>query len=568
MSWRKGLIPAIPALLFLALFFLLPVAEMLMGSFQNASGELSLTNFERIASTPVYGRVLGITFWVSALTAILSVVLAYPVAYLLARMSPMGRERWLLWIMLPFWTSYLIKTYAWMLLLSRKGLLTVLASDVLDNPSGLVPALSGVLIGMVHSMLPLAVITLLPIMRSIDQRLAPAAQTLGASPAMSFFSIFLPLSAPGIAAAVLLVFITSLGFFIVPALLGSPREMMVAQLVISSVLDLFDMNFAGALSVVLLACSLIVFVIYDRVAGLSSLGGEAPKERQSGRGLQILFWLGHVFSGGGSGRRSGGGDGVVLTGYSVLLVMLLILPVLVVVPLAFTSSPFIAFPPKLFSFKWFEEFFTSAVWQAALFRSLGVGIATALLALVLGFGATMAMTRLSARWRKGLFALFIAPLIVPRIVIALGLLYLFSRMGLAGKDIGLVLGHTVLALPYVVVTLSAAFKQYDWRLDDAARILGAGTFTRLRTVTLPLMSASLVSAFLLAFITSFDDLTIAIFVSGGINTTLPKQMWDSIQLALTPTLAAVSTTLLVFIVLFAVIAQWVSRRSASKRQGL
>jgi ABC-type spermidine/putrescine transport system permease subunit II len=126
----------------------------------------------------------------------------------------------------------------------------------------------------------------------------------------------------------------------------------------------------------------------------------------------------------------------------------------------------------------------------------------------------------------------------------------------------------VLALPYVVVTLSAAFKQYDWRLDDAARILGAGAFTRLRTVTLPLMSASLVSAFLLAFITSFDDLTIAIFVSGGINTTLPKQMWDSIQLALTPTLAAVSTTLLVFIVLFAVIAQWVSRRSNSKRQGL
>jgi ABC-type spermidine/putrescine transport system permease subunit II len=167
-----------------------------------------------------------------------------------------------------------------------------------------------------------------------------------------------------------------------------------------------------------------------------------------------------------------------------------------------------------------------------------------------------------------LFVLFIAPLIVPRIVIALGLLYLLSRIGLAGKDLGLVLGHTVLALPYVVVTLSAAFKQYDWRLDDAARVLGASTFTRLRTVTLPLMSASLVSAFLLAFITSFDDLTVAIFVSGGINTTLPKQMWDSIQLALTPTLAAASTTLLVFIVFFAVVAQWVSRRSISKRKGL
>ena len=566
MSLPRRLLPAIPALLFLAVFFLLPVAEMLMGSFQDSAGDLSLSNFERIASTPVYGRVLGITFWISALTAILSVLLAYPVTYLLTRLSPQGRERWMLWIMLPFWTSYLVKTYAWMLLLSRKGLVTSLVAQFIDNPSGMVPALSGVLIGMVHSMLPLAVITLLPIMRSIDQRLAPAAQTLGASGPMSFFSFFLPLSAPGIAAAALLVFITSLGFFIVPALLGSPREMMVAQLVISSVLDLFDMHFAGALSVVLLICSLLVFVIYDRVAGLSSLGGEAPKGRQSGLGLRLLFAIGHFCSRFSSGRPRGG-DGVMLPGYSVLLVLLLILPVLVVIPLAFTSSPFIAFPPKLYSFKWFIEFFTSPVWQAALLRSFGVGVATALLALVLGFGATMAMTRMSARWRKGLFALFIAPLIVPRIVIALGLLYLFSRLGLAGKDLGLVLGHTVLALPYVVVTLAAAFRQYDMRLDDAARILGAGTFTRLRTVTLPLMAGSLMSAFLLAFITSFDDLTVAIFVSGGINTTLPKQMWDSIQLALTPTLAAVSTTLLGFIVLFVVVAQWVARRSLSKRQG-
>jgi ABC-type spermidine/putrescine transport system permease subunit I len=567
MNLRRGLLPAIPALAFLGLFFLLPVGEMLMGSFQDANGGLSLGNFERIAATPVYGRVLGITFWISALTALLAVLLAYPIAYLLTRLSPYGRERWMLWIMLPFWTSYLVKTYAWMLLLSRKGLVTTLAASLMDNPSGWVPALSGVLIGMVHSMLPLAVITLLPIMRSIDQRLAPAAQTLGASRAMGFFSIFLPLSAPGIAAAALLVFITSLGFFIVPALLGSPREMMVAQLVISSVLELFDLRFAGALSVVLLACSLVVFLVYDRVAGLSSLGGEAPQGKRSGRGLHLLIWLGHLGARFGK-ERAREGDGRLLTGYSVLLVALLILPVLVVVPLAFTSSPFIAFPPKMFSVKWFVEFFTSPVWQAALLRSFGVGIATALLALVLGFGATLALTRLSAGWRKGLFVLFIAPLIVPRIVIALGLLYLFSRLGLAGTDLGLVLGHTVLALPYVVVTLSAAFKQYDWRLDDAARVMGAGTFTRLRTVTLPLMSASLVSAFLLAFITSFDDLTVAIFVSGGINTTLPKQMWDSIQLALTPTLAAASTTLLVFIVFFAVVAQWVSRRSISKRKGL
>lgn len=566
MSLRRGLLPALPALLFLGAFFLLPVAEMLVGSVQGNAGELTLANFERIASTPIYARVLWITFWISALTAVLAVLLAYPIAYLLCRLSPHGRERWLLWIMLPFWTSYLVKTYAWMLLLSRKGLLTTLAAKVVDDPSGLVPALSGTLIGMVHAMLPLAVFTLLPIMRTIDKRLMPAAETLGASRAMSFFSVFLPLSGPGVAAASLLVFITSLGFFIVPALLGSPREMMVAQLVISSVLDLFDLHFAGALSVVLLVCSLLVFWLFDRVAGLSSLSGEAPKNRRAGVSQHLLIGLGHALSG-LLPRRYGQGDSLILTGYSVLLVALLILPVLVVIPLAFTSAPYIAFPPKLFSLKWFAEFFFSPVWQAALWRSLSVGVLTALFAVILGFGATLALTRLPSRWNKLLFALFISPLIVPRIVIALGLLYLFSRIGLAGRDLGLVIGHTVLALPYVVVTLSAAFKQYDWRLDDAARILGASPLTRLRTVTLPLMSSSLVSAFLLAFITSFDDLTIAIFVSGGINTTLPKQMWDSIQLALSPTLAAVSTTLVAFIVVFALLARWVSSRATAKLQG-
>jgi len=130
-----------------------------------------------------------------------------------------------------------------------------------------------------------------------------------------------------------------------------------------------------------------------------------------------------------------------------------------------------------------------------------------------------------------------------------GLFYLFARMGLTGTDAGLVLGHTVLAIPYVVVTMAAALKRYDWRLDDAAKILGASSSARLRTVMLPILLPSMASAFLFAFLTSFDELTIAIFVSGGLKTTLPKQMWDDMLLQVNPTLAAVSTTLLAIITL-------------------
>ncbi|VVD60163.1 ABC transporter permease [Pandoraea morbifera] len=561
-AWPQHLarwLPAVPALLFLAVFFIVPVVEILQGGLYDADGVLSVAQFARMTHSVVYVKVLASTFWIAFLTAALSVLLGYPVAYLLARLPARSRERWLLWIVLPFWTSYLVKTYAWMLLLSKTGLLTVVATHLglIDSAGTLAPSLTGVLIGMVHAMLPLAVMTMLPIMRGINMQLVQAAQTLGADRATGFFTVFLPLSGAGAAAAGLLVFISSLGFFIVPALLGSPRESMVAQLVISSVLELFDLRFAGALSTVLLLCSIVVFYVYDRVVGLSSLAGEAPERRAGagGRMLPALIAIGRLagrFSFSRGRERADGGFG--LKAYTWAVVLALVLPIAFVVPLAFTKQSFVAFPPELFTMKWFVAFLESSVWQAALLRSLGVGFATAALALVLGFGASLALVRLPSRWRKPLFAVFIAPLIVPRIVVAVGLLYLFARWELAGTNAGLVIGHTVLAIPYVVVTLSASFKRFDWRLDDAAKMLGASAFTRVRTVLLPLLAASLGSAFLFAFIVSFDDLTIAIFVSGGINTTLPKQMWDDIQLAVTPTLAAVATSL-VFLMVFIV---WLS----------
>ncbi|WP_233837104.1 ABC transporter permease subunit [Paraburkholderia sp. ZP32-5] len=567
------ILPVLPTLLFLLVFFIVPVGEILQGGLVSGDGTFGLAQFARIARTPVYAKVLWITFAISFITAAFSIVLGYPVAYLLSRVSERVRERWLLWIMLPFWTSYLVKTYAWMLLLSKTGVLSTiaLALGLVHETTGTIPSLTGVLIGMVHSMLPLAVMTMLPVMRGIDDRLAQAAETLGAERSTSFFTVFLPLSSPGVAAAGLLVFISSLGFFIVPSLLGSPRETMIAQLVISSVLELFDMHFAGALSTVLLVCSIAIFFVYDRVVGLTSLTGEVSDKQRGSRAqgfrLALLIAAGRLCA--PLVRRRGGlqpqYDGVRVFSplglFTMAILIVLVVPVLSVIPYAFTKSDFIAFPPKLFSLRWFGTFLGSPVWQSATIRSFEVGFGTAVLSLALGFGATLAMTRMPQRATKPLFALLVAPLIVPRIVVAVGLLYLLSRFGLTGTNTGLIIGHTVLAIPYVVVTLAAGFRRFDWRLDDAARVMGASPWQRIRTVVLPLLMASVTAAFLFAFLVSFDDLTIAIFVSGGINTTLPKQMWDDIQLAITPTLAAVSTTLVVLIALVIAVSSWIKRRA-------
>jgi len=547
-------LPGIPAILFLIVFFIVPVLEILVNSFSSSDGTWGFAQYVRIGQQPAYLRVLGVTLMISALTALLSVALAYPFAYLLSQITAKQRARWLIWLLIPFWTSYLVKTFAWILLLSRTGVLRSLADafGAGEITSSLIPSLTGVLVGMVHAMVPLAVMSMLPIMQGIDSQLSRAAHTLGAGRRTAFFTIFMPLSMSGAAAAGLLVFITSLGFFIVPALLGTPRETMVGQLVISVILELFDMPFAGALSVLLLAVTIVVFIAYDRWVGLSSMSGDAPARRGGSPRMQAFWgalgrWADQALPApkrGTVARRPWS-----LHVYGALVALFLMLPVLTVVPISFTSSNFLAFPPQGFSLRWYETFMSSPAWQSAFVRSVLVATSTALIAVALGLGAALMLVKMRGKIGNALFSFFVAPLILPRIVIAVGLFYLFARMGLTGTDAGLVLGHTVLAIPYVVVTMAAALKRYDWRLDDAAKILGASSAARLRTVMLPILLPSMASAFLFAFLTSFDELTIAIFVSGGLKTTLPKQMWDDMLLQVNPTLAAVSTTLLAIITL-------------------
>jgi len=154
----------------------------------------------------------------------------------------------------------------------------------------------------------------------------------------------------------------------------------------------------------------------------------------------------------------------------------------------------------------------------------------------------------------------LSPLIVPRIVTAVALFYLYSGLGLVGTLTGLVIGHAVLAIPYVTLTVMAVLATYDDRLDQAAATLGAGRTQTLRRVTLPVIKAGLFSAFLFAFVTSFDDLTIALFVTGGAVSTLPRQLWTDLLLQINPTLAAVSTLVLVFMVALLAVNEAIRRR--------
>lgn len=563
-----------PGSVFLAVFFVLPVVRLLLLSLRDPGGAASLAHYAEIVRTPVYLQVLMITFRIAALTAAISVMLGYPLAYWLTRQPENSRAKWLFFVLLPFWTSYLVKTFAWMIILGRNGVINRLLIDasLIDRPLPLLNNELGVMVGMVHAMLPLAVLTMLPVMIGIDTRLTRAAGTLGAPPSHAFWLVYFPLSLPGVAAAGLLTFISALGFFIVPALLGGRHETMLAQLIISQVQDMLNWALAGALSALMLVSALVVCWIYDRLFGLSALsGGELRGGRRSGsmrrwrvRALEAIAAASDAAAVVLKAAGSRYATRHLLGTYSVLVLAFLLLPTIAIVPLGFTSSRSLDFPPPGYGLHWFEVYLNSPLWVSATVRSFGVAFVTAVAATILGTLVAVALRAAGPRLGGAIFTFFLAPMIVPRIVIAVGLFGLFAQMGLVATNLGLAIGHTVLALPFAVIAVTAILKTYDYRLDQAAWVLGANRLRTFLHVTIPLIKGGLTAAFLFAFVTSFDELTVALFVSGGISTTLPKQMWDDMILQLNPTLAAVSVVILAVVTTLLVCAERLRRASPAR----
>ena len=235
---------------------------------------------------------------------------------------------------------------------------------------------------------------------------------------------------------------------------------------------------------------------------------------------------------------SGWGRSLLLA-FCVLVFAFLMLPLVIVFPLSVSSASFLQFPPPGFSWKWFEAFFSSASWMRATMLSLQVAILTGLLSAALGVPVAFYLTRTRVTWAKVIVdKIVVLPMIVPSIVIAIAIYSLMSSLRWVGTWYGLVLAHTVLALPLMVIVVTSGLKQFDVALEQAAIGLGASRIRAFVHVTFPLIRPSILSGLLFAFMTSFDDLIVALFLSGS-NVTLPKKMFENIGYALDPTIAAV-----------------------------
>jgi ABC-type spermidine/putrescine transport system permease subunit I len=268
---RARLLLLLPALCFLLLVFAYPLGLIVVRSVTDP--EPGIGHYIQIATAEVYLRVLSSTFGLALTVTLVTLALGYPVAYALARSRGAVQAMLVMLVLLPFWTSLLVRTYAWMVILGRYGIVNqaLMALGLTQEPVRLLHTALATHIGMIHVLLPFMILPIWSVMARMDPALLMAARSLGAAPLRAFLRVFFPLTLPGVFAGSLLVFILALGFYITPALLGGPSDLTLSMLIAQQVSELLAWGLASALAVTLLVATLAVIVVASRLLGLDKI---------------------------------------------------------------------------------------------------------------------------------------------------------------------------------------------------------------------------------------------------------------------------------------------------------
>jgi ABC-type spermidine/putrescine transport system permease subunit I len=264
-----------PAILLILVILVIPVGWLFYISFIGADGNFSLENYARMLERKSYARIFQTTFQVSFLTTGLCILIGYPLAYFISQLPNRIANLCLITVLLPFWTSLLVRTYAWLVLLQKRGLVNdwAISLGLWEEPIKMVHNMTGTLIGMVHIMLPFLILPVYGTMKAIDRDYMKAAANLGASPGRAFWTVFFPLTTPGLFAGSLMVFILCLGFFVTPAVLGGGKVIMVSMKIVSNIELFVNWGAASALGVVLLVSTVVILWIASRFLNLDKMTG-------------------------------------------------------------------------------------------------------------------------------------------------------------------------------------------------------------------------------------------------------------------------------------------------------
>jgi putative spermidine/putrescine transport system permease protein len=249
-----------------------------------------------------------------------------------------------------------------------------------------------------------------------------------------------------------------------------------------------------------------------------------------------------------------------------LIFAFLIIPCLIVIPMSFSASQYLECPPTEWSLRWYEAYLGSSEWMAATWMTFKVAFVATILSTVFGTLAAYSLSQTKGGLAKLIEGLIMLPMLVPIILVAVGVFFVYSRTGLNNSITGLILAHTVLAMPFVLIAVGNGLQGYDINQEMAARSLGASRPWAFLTVTLPQLKLSICSGALFAFIASFDEVVVALFIVGGESSTLPRKMFANIRDQIDPTVAAVSTLMIGLSILLLVAMQYIKRRESDQQR--
>ncbi|MBM3571486.1 MAG: ABC transporter permease [Alphaproteobacteria bacterium] len=259
---------------------------------------------------------------------------------------------------------------------------------------------------------------------------------------------------------------------------------------------------------------------------------------------------------------------VAVPGFAALVLLFLILPAFIVVPISFSNQLYLSFPPPGWSLQWYQQMTRDIAWPQAALNSVLIGVPTALLSIALGAAAALAVVRGRLRWAALASGLVVAPMLLPHVIMAIGLYPVMLDLGLLRGYVGVVLAHTVVAMPLVFITVAAALRNHGEALELAAMVCGAGPWASFRHVTWPMIRMGVIVGGVLAFATSFDELMLSLFLTGPTTRTLPRLIWEQLNMYLTPTIAAIATLIFAFsLVLLGVVVALQARQTRIPARG-
>lgn len=518
-----------PALFIMFFSLVWPLANILLRSFHEKGraafdGALYFGHYLAIAQDDLLRQVTLQSLSLALMSTVITVILAFPAAYVISRLSKRFSSLMMVVVLMPFWVSIIVRLFAFTTILGNQGIINSIAAHFGLGPFPLLYNTFATVVGMVAYLLPYLILILVSAMTSIDTSLLTAARTMGASEKRVFSDIYFPQVRPALLGGSVLVFVLSLGFFLTPAILGGPQDITIPVFIQQQV-QVYQWGKAAAMGIVLLIVSTIGYVVALKLGGKGML---SPVQQGSrGATAREPFRL----------------TPVTLLCVFVLLVdvVLLILPLLVVMPTSVTETTQIKFPPVGFSLKWFAEVLTSEIWIESFFKSVRVAFFTAICATLCGMALARVGTRSSSPTLKATIQVVaITPLIVPVILLGVGIYDVQNRVGLIGTDLGLVIAHTVLCLPLTFLVLANAMSSVDISLEQAAWTMGARNLRAFVSIVLPSIFTAIVGSLVISFVTSWDEAVLAMFQT-ELEKTLPVTIYSLLKSGITPAVSAVAT---------------------------